>query len=72
MPIINSTRKVQVFGDSLAVTIPSIFVKINQIKKGYKMRVFFDLEGVLIFTDCTSEEELLKCLKIFIKKIEEK
>jgi hypothetical protein len=46
MPLFKTSRKVQMFGDSLALTIPSMFVKINDIEKGKRMRVFYDLEHV--------------------------
>ena len=70
MPLFKTSRKVQVFGDSLALTIPSMYVKVNEIKKGNKMKIIYDLEGTLILTNCSNEEELKKCLLKFIKKIE--
>ena len=34
MPVFESERKVQAFGSSLAFTLPALFVKANEIKKG--------------------------------------
>jgi hypothetical protein len=36
MPVFESSRKVQVFGSSLALTLPAMFVKVNEIEKGDK------------------------------------
>lgn len=71
MPLFKTSRKVQNFGDSLALTIPSMFVKVNEIRKGNKIKIFYDLEGTLILTKCRNEEELKKCLIKFIEKVEE-
>jgi hypothetical protein len=71
MPMFKTSRKVQMFGDSLALTIPSMFVKINEIKKGNRMRVFYDLEGTLVLTNCGNEEELKICLLKFVDTLDE-
>jgi len=48
MPVFESSRKVQVFGSSLAMTLPSLFVKANEVEKGSVSQVYYDLDGVLI------------------------
>ena len=58
-------------GDSLAITMPSMFVKVNEIKKGNRMRVFYDLDGTLVLTDCGNEEELKTCILNFLETLEE-
>ena len=58
MPIFRDSRKVQVFGSSLAITLPSDFVKACEIEKGAEMRVLYDLEGVLVASNVESDEGL--------------
>ena len=70
MSLFKTSRKVQMFGDSLALTIPSMFVKVCEIEKGNKIRIFYDLEGTLILTKSGSEEELKISLTKFLAKIE--
>jgi antitoxin component of MazEF toxin-antitoxin module len=70
MSLFKTSRKVQMFGDSLALTIPSMFVKVCEIEKGNKIRIFYDLEGTLILTKSGNEEELKISLTKFLAKIE--
>jgi hypothetical protein len=72
MPLFKTTRKVQLFGSSLALTIPAMYAKINDIQKGERLSLFYDLEGILVLADCTNEEELKECLIGFIKSLEDK
>lgn len=62
LKIFKTTRKVQLFGSSLALTIPAMFAKINDIEKGKRLNLFYDLNGTLILANCENEEELTKCL----------
>ena len=48
MPVFESSRKVQVFGCSLALTLPAFFVNTNQVEKGSLMNVHYGLDGVLV------------------------
>jgi len=48
MPVFESSRKVQVFGSSLALTLPALFVKANEVEKGSLGKVYYGLEGVLV------------------------
>ena len=48
MPVFESSRKVQVFGSSLAMTLPALFVKANEVEKGSVGKVYYGLEGVLV------------------------
>jgi len=72
MPLFRTSRKVQMFGDSLALTIPAMYVKMNEIKKGNKLNIFYDLNGILILANCRNEEELKVKLIKFIKTMEAK
>jgi antitoxin component of MazEF toxin-antitoxin module len=65
MPVFESSRKVQLFGTSLAMTLPAMFVKANEIEKGSFMKVLYGLEGVLI----ASKVEDSKVLKGSLLKI---
>lgn len=72
MPLFRTSRKVQMFGDSLALTIPAMYVKMNEIKKGNKLNIFYDLNGIMICANCRNEEELKVKLIKFIKTMEAK
>jgi hypothetical protein len=72
MPLFKTSRKVQLFGDSLALTIPSMFVKINSIEKGKRMKIFYDLYGTLVVANCKDEKELITYLQKFLETLEEK
>ncbi len=50
MPVFESSRKVQVFGSSLAMTLPALFVKANEVEKGSVGKVYYGLEGVLVIS----------------------
>ena len=60
MPVFESSRKVQVSGSSLAMTLPSLFVKANEIEKGTVVNVLYGLDGVLVLSRC---EGLMKILE---------
>ena len=62
MPVFESSRKVQAFGSSLALTLPALFVKANEIKKGSVMKVIYGLEGVLIASQVEDDSTLMECL----------
>jgi len=72
MPVFESKRKVQVFGSSLAMTLPAMFVKVNEIEKGSKVKVLYSLDGVLIACLKDDTEDIMKSLNNMIQKIEEK
>ena len=72
MPMFESSRKIQVFGSSLAMTLPAMFVKANEIKKGSVLKVYYGLDGVLVISGVEKEENLFKILRNIIEKLEEK
>jgi len=71
MVLYNSSRKIQEFGSSYALTIPSLFIKVRDLKKGNKLRVLCCLEGVLIVSDIDNLKDINKVLKKMINNIEE-
>ena len=72
MPVFESSRKVQVFGSSLAMTLPALFVKANEIEKGSILDVLYGLDGVLVLFNCDDPERLRGCLVDILQKLEEK
>ena len=72
MPVFESSRKVQVFGSSLAMTLPALFVKANEIEKGSILDVVYGLDGVLVLFNCEDPEKLKGCLVDILHKLEEK
>ncbi len=72
MPVFKSSRKVQKSGSSLAMTLPAMFVKANEIEKGSLINVYFDLNGVLVMSNCDDPMNTRKCLIEIAKKLEEK
>ncbi len=71
MPVFTSSRKVQTFGSSLAMTLPAMFVKANEIEKGSVLKVHYGLDGVLIASWLDNPEELMKCLMEIIEKLDD-
>jgi len=70
MPVFESTRKVQLFGSSLAVTLPALFVKTNEVEKGSVGKVYFGLDGVLVVS-VVDDTEVRESLMKIIEKIDE-
>ena len=75
MPLFESKRKAQVFGASIALTLPSMFAKVHEIKKGTKMKVFYGLDGILVVS-CVDDKEavmerLERLLDLLDKSVEE-
>ena len=71
MPVFESTRKVQTFGSSLAMTLPSLFVKASEVEKGSVVNVFFSLDGVLVASWVDDPEVLLERLRRILEKLDE-
>ena len=72
MPVFESSRKVQVFGSSLAMTLPSFFVKANEVEKGSVMKVIYNLDGVLVVSSEVDVEIIKKNLSTIMDKLEER
>ncbi len=72
MPVFKSSRKVQTFGSSLAMTLPAMFVKANEIEKGSLINVYYDLNGVLVMSNCDDPKNTRKCIMDIAKKLDEK
>ena len=63
MPVFESSRKVQIFGSSLAMTLPAMFVKACELRKGSRLNVFYGLDGVLVLSKCEGVELTLDMLE---------
>ena len=72
MPFFESDRKVQVFGSSLALTLPAMFVKAHELEKGREVNVLYDLDGVLVFCLEDDPDEVVKRIIDIMKKMEKK
>ena len=72
MPVFKTSRKVQSFGSSLALTLPSMFIKACEIEKGSKMNVLYGLKGVLLTFKCEDSDVVIKSIKEIIRKIDER
>ena len=72
MPVFESSRKVQTFGSSLAMTLPAMFVKANEIEKGSVVNVLYGLEGVLIVCSVDDPEAVKGYLNGIMVQLEEK
>ena len=71
MPVFKSSRKVQTFGSSLAMTLPAMFVKANEIEKGSVLKAHYGLDGVLVASWVDNPEELMKCLMEIMEELGE-
>ena len=71
MPIFESSRKVQLFGTSLAMTLPAFFVKANEVEKGSVVKVLYDLDGTLVVSLVENPESVKKSIINIIEKLEE-
>jgi antitoxin component of MazEF toxin-antitoxin module len=60
---------VQVFGSSLALTLPAMFVKVNEIEKGSKMNVLYGLDGVLVLSNSEDLETIKRCVEKIMEKL---
>lgn len=72
MPVFRSSRKVQLFGSSLAVTIPALFVKACEIEKGAEVNILYDLDDLLVVWDQRETAVLRVRLRSLLEKLEEK
>ncbi len=71
MPVFESYRKVQAFGSSLAMTLPAMFVKANEVEKGSVLRVYYGLDGVLVASWVDGPEALRERLVEIMEKLDE-
>lgn len=69
MPVFESSRKVQAFGSSYAMTLPSLFVKANEVKKGSIGTIFYGLKGVLVISLNDEPEQVKHGLLEILHKI---
>ena len=69
MPVFESSRKVQVFGSSLAMTLPAMFVKACEIKKGSELDVLYGLDGVLVLANCGDAHVVIASLNDIMRRL---
>ena len=72
MPVFESSRKIQVFGSSLAMTLPALFVKGNEIQKGSTLYTYFNLNGLIVVSTCDDRNTIRDCLLTILKKLDDK
>ena len=70
MPVFESSRKVQLFGSSLALTLPALFVKANEVEKGSVVKVLYDLDGILLVSTKENIEAAKESITDIIKKLD--
>lgn len=70
MKIFTSTRKIQVYGSSYALTLPSFYSKVCYLEKGQVVNVFYDLDGTLILSKSNNLEDLRNDIAIFLNKMD--
>ena len=72
MPVFESSRKVQVMGSSLAMTLPALFVKANEIEKGSVVSVIYGLDGVLVLSRFEDYEVIRERLMSILENLDER
>jgi len=72
MPVFESSRKVQVMGSSLAMTLPALFVKANEIEKGCEVYVIYCLDGVLVLSRFEDYNDIRDRLMKILDNLDEK
>ncbi len=72
MPVFEYSRKVQTLGSSLALTIPSLFIKVMEIKKGDALDVIHSLDGVLVVSNSKDVGSLRERLMILLDTLEDR
>ena len=70
MPIIKTKRKVLSLGDSLAMTLPSIYIRLNNINKGETLDAYYFIDDFIIICN-KGKKQLKKGLEEFIKELED-
>ena len=71
MPVFKSSRKVQTFGSSLAMTLPALFAKVNEIKQGSVLNVYYGLDGVLVLSSNEDEGSMKEIVEKILKDLDE-
>ena len=59
-------------GSSLAMTLPAMFVKANEVEKGSVMSVIYSFEGVLVLSMFEDYEVIKDCLKDILVNLEDR
>jgi len=59
-------------GSSLAMTIPALFVKANEVEKGQEVSVIFGFDGILVLSKFADHEAIRGPLLSILESIEER
>lgn len=68
-PIFESTRTVQRSGGSLVITLPSLFVKADEIKLGDKLKALHTIRNGILIVSETDTNDLVEKLEGIIEKL---
>jgi len=69
MTILKYNRKVLSLGSSLALTIPNLYIKLNNIKKSKEMYMFFNIEDIIILCPHNDDDLLKNSLTNFLDEL---
>ncbi len=72
MPVFESKRKVQETGSSLAITLPVLYVRASDVKKGSKLKVVYDFYGVLIVSNDHDPGNMVKLVSGIVDEVKKK
>ena len=72
MKVFECSRKAQAFGSSLALTLPSLFAKVNEVEKGKVLNILYDLNGLMIVSITDDPEAIKAGLKVIMEKLDNK
>ncbi len=71
MPVFMSKRKIQRCGTSLAITLPSLFVKGNEVRKGSEMKIHYELNGIFIVSNTEEPSFIVKSLVEILYRLDD-
>ena len=66
MKVFECSRKAQAFGNSLALTLPAMFAKVNEIEKGSRLKILYELNGVMLVSMVDDPEAIKAGLKVIL------
>ena len=72
MKVFECSRKAQAFGNSLALTLPAMFAKVNEVEKGKILKILYDLNGLMLVSITDDPETIKAGLKVMIEKLDNK
>ena len=70
MKVFECSRKAQAFGNSLALTLPAMFVKVNEVEKGKVLKILYGLDGLMLVSITDDPEAIKAGLKVILEKLD--